>query len=95
MQFKLDENLPQRAADLLRGLGHDVMTAYDQGLQTSTDLRRWRRVRARKSSHIPGRGLLEYPGLPTQWYAGLIVPRLHKPGPRAVLESLAARRTSS
>ncbi len=31
MQFKLDENLPPAAADLLRGRGHDVMTVYDQG----------------------------------------------------------------
>ena len=37
MQFKLDENLPPSAADLLRGLGHDVMTVYDQGLQSCTD----------------------------------------------------------
>jgi hypothetical protein len=33
MQFKLDEILLPSAADLLRGLGHDVMTVYDQGLQ--------------------------------------------------------------
>jgi predicted nuclease of predicted toxin-antitoxin system len=37
MQFKLDQNLPPAAADLLRELGHDVMTVYDQGLQSCTD----------------------------------------------------------
>jgi hypothetical protein len=35
MQFKLDENLPPSAADLLRGLGHDVMSvSFDQEMQT-------------------------------------------------------------
>jgi predicted nuclease of predicted toxin-antitoxin system len=37
MHFKLDENLPPSAARLLRGLGHDVMTVYDQGLQGFND----------------------------------------------------------
>ncbi len=37
MQFKLDENIPPSGADLLRELGHDVMTVYDQGLQSCTD----------------------------------------------------------
>ena len=37
MQFKLDENLPPSSAELLRSLGHDVMTVYDQGLQSSID----------------------------------------------------------
>jgi hypothetical protein len=34
MQFKLDENLPPAAAGLLRVLGLDVMSGYDQGLQS-------------------------------------------------------------
>ncbi|WP_168221543.1 DUF5615 family PIN-like protein [Aquisphaera giovannonii] len=37
MRFKIDEDLPPTAADLLRGLGHDVSTVYDQGLQACTD----------------------------------------------------------
>ena len=37
MQFKLDENLPPSAAELLRSLGHDVMPVYDQGLQSCID----------------------------------------------------------
>ena len=37
MQFKLDENLPPAVTELLRSLGHDVMTVYDQGLQSCTD----------------------------------------------------------
>ena len=37
MQLKLDENLPPSAAELLRNLGHDVMTVFDQGLQSCDD----------------------------------------------------------
>jgi predicted nuclease of predicted toxin-antitoxin system len=37
MQFKLDENLPPSAAELRRGLGHDLMTVSDQGLKSYTD----------------------------------------------------------
>jgi predicted nuclease of predicted toxin-antitoxin system len=37
MKFKLDENLPPSAAELLRSLGHGVMTVYDQGLQSCID----------------------------------------------------------
>ena len=48
MQFKLDENLPPPAADLLRSLGHDVMTVYDQGLQSL--------YRSRGAGGVPGRG---------------------------------------
>jgi predicted nuclease of predicted toxin-antitoxin system len=36
-RFKLDENLPSRAAVLMRGSGHDVSTALEQGLGGSSD----------------------------------------------------------
>lgn len=32
VQFKLDENLPDEAADLLRAAGHDALTVLDQHL---------------------------------------------------------------
>lgn len=37
MRFKLDENLPPDAADLLREAGHDVRTVHDQGLRGCDD----------------------------------------------------------
>jgi len=30
MRFKVDENLPIDAAELLRAIGHDAMTIFDQ-----------------------------------------------------------------
>jgi predicted nuclease of predicted toxin-antitoxin system len=39
LRFKLDENLPQRAEQALRGLGHDVETALSEGLSGAEDPR--------------------------------------------------------
>lgn len=36
-RFKLDENVPTRAAEPLRASGHDVLSAQDQGLGGATD----------------------------------------------------------
>jgi predicted nuclease of predicted toxin-antitoxin system len=89
MQFKLDENLSPSAAELLRGLGHNVMTVYDQGLQSCTD------PEVLAACQGEGRILLsldlDFSNIlvfPPERYAGLIVLRLHKPGPKAVLSLL-------
>ena len=89
MQFKLDENLPPAAADLLRDLGHDVMTVYDQGLQSCTDPEVLAACQGKGkvllSLDLDFSNILVYP---PERYAGLIVLRLHKPGPKAVLSLL-------
>jgi predicted nuclease of predicted toxin-antitoxin system len=89
MQFKLDENLPPSAARLLRGLGHDVMTVYDQGLQGFND------PDILAACQGEGRTLvsldLDFSNIlvfPPERYAGLIVLRLRNPGPKAVLSLL-------
>jgi len=89
MQFKLDENLPPSATELLRSLGHDVMTVYDQGLKSCTD------PEVLAACQGEGRILLsldlDFSNIlvfPPERYAGLIVLRLHKPGPKAVLSLL-------
>ena len=89
MQFKLDENLPPSAVELLQGLGHDVMTVYDQGLQSCND------PQVLEACQTEGKVLLsldlDFSNIlvfPPERYAGLIVLRLHKPGPRSVLNLL-------
>jgi predicted nuclease of predicted toxin-antitoxin system len=37
MRFKLDENMPRAARDLLSAFGHDVSTAVEQGLAGHPD----------------------------------------------------------
>jgi predicted nuclease of predicted toxin-antitoxin system len=89
MHFKLDENMPPAAADLLRDLGHDVMNVYGQGLQSCTDPEVLAACQGEGkvllSLDLDFSNILVYP--PAR-YAGLIVLRLHKPGPRAVLSLL-------
>ncbi|HXT60964.1 MAG TPA: DUF5615 family PIN-like protein [Pirellulales bacterium] len=86
MFFKLDENLPPAAADLLRGASHDVMTVYEQGLRSRADtdvltVCQGER-RALISLDLDFSNILQFP---PERFAGLIVLRIHKPGKRAVL----------
>ena len=37
MRFKVDENLPVEVADLLRSVGHDALTVFDQKLVGEND----------------------------------------------------------
>lgn len=37
MRFKVDENLPTEAVDLLREAGHDALSVLDQGLRGTED----------------------------------------------------------
>jgi predicted nuclease of predicted toxin-antitoxin system len=89
MHFKLDENLPPSTAELLRGLGHDVTTVYDQGLQGHNDPELLTACQGEGkvllSLDLDFSNILVYP---PERYAGLIVLRLHEPGPRAVLNLL-------
>ena len=41
MRIKLDENVPVRAAQRLRELGHDVDTVLDEGLGGQSDVAVW------------------------------------------------------
>jgi predicted nuclease of predicted toxin-antitoxin system len=41
MRIKLDENVPVRAAQRLRDLGHDVDTVLDEGLGGKSDVAVW------------------------------------------------------
>ena len=39
MKFKIDQNLPIEAAELLKAAGHDAMTVYQQTLGGASDER--------------------------------------------------------
>lgn len=89
MLFKLDENMPPSASELLRGLGHDVTTVYDQGLQSCIDPEVLAACQAEErillSLDLDFSNILVYP---PERYTGLIVLRLRTPGPKAVLSLL-------
>lgn len=46
MKIKLDENLSKSLSHYLSGLGYDVATVVDQGMNGITDPDLWQRVRA-------------------------------------------------
>ncbi|MSR58458.1 MAG: hypothetical protein EXS05_12530 [Planctomycetaceae bacterium] len=89
MRFKTDENLPPSVADFLRTSGHDVMTVYEQGLRSCSD------PQVLAACQSEGRALisldLDFSNIlvfPPEHYAGLIVLRLRRPGPTAVMTLL-------
>ena len=51
MKLKLDENLSQRAADLIRTAGHDAVTVADQGLRGAADETLFEVCRREKRKH--------------------------------------------
>ncbi len=89
MKIKLDENLPERLADELRALGHDVDTVRGEHLNGQTDAEIWRVARSLDRFLItqdldcsdlrmfkPG----EHPGL--------LVMRLARPGREALVSRI-------
>jgi hypothetical protein len=90
MRLKLDENLGRRAAELLRGRGHDVQTVPDEQLGAAADEVVIRACRAERRCLVTldldfGNPLLF---APTE-YAGIAVLRLpRKPSPSDLLETV-------
>jgi predicted nuclease of predicted toxin-antitoxin system len=91
MPFKLDENLRPELGELLRQLGHDVSTVYDQGLRGRADHEIAEVCRAE------GRILIsldldfsDIQVFPPENYPGLIVLRLRFRG-RAAVENVFRR----
>ena len=78
MQFKVDENLHEEVANLLRQHGHDAATVYNQQMQGHADdsvatvCRREGRVIL--TQDLDFSNILTYP---PHDYAGIIVLRLH------------------
>lgn len=86
MQFKIDENLHEEVAELLRHEGHDAISVFHQQLAGSSDQSIaavcQREARALITQDLDFSNILAFP--PEQ-YAGIIVLRLHDPSrPSAV-----------
>lgn len=87
MRFKLDENLPDEAAELLRAVGHDAVTVGDQGMSGTDDsdvasvVRR--EHRALLTLDLDFSDIRTYP--PSD-YAGIVVLRLKRQDKVAVLQ---------
>lgn len=76
MKFKIDENLPVEAADLLRAAGHEADTVQEEGLEGAEDEALSERIR------LEGRAIItldldfsDIRAYPPQNYFGIIILR--------------------
>jgi predicted nuclease of predicted toxin-antitoxin system len=92
MRFKIDENLPVEAADLLRAAGHDALTVLDQNLGGDDDRKIGDIVRDEKRTLITlDLDFADIRTFPPGEYSGLIVLRLavqSKPSILALIERI-------
>lgn len=92
MQFKVDENLPDEVAEILRQWGHDALTVNDQDLSGEIDERLAIICREENRTIITlDTGFSDIRAYPPEAYPGLIVLRLarqEKPHILAVLNRL-------
>lgn len=89
MLFKIDENLHEDAALILRQNGHDAVSVFEQQLRGASD------VALGQICHREGRVILTQDldfanilAFPPDQYAGIIVLRLHDPSRMSVLTAL-------
>jgi predicted nuclease of predicted toxin-antitoxin system len=86
MRFKIDENLHEEAAELLRQNGHDAVSVYDQNMQGRKDedvaAVCQREGRVIVTQDLDFSNILAFP---PEDYAGIIVLRLHDPSRPSVL----------
>src|ERR1051325_6342596 len=89
MNFKIDENLPVEAAELLRHAGHDAITVLEQGLAGSADVNLasvcQEENRALITLDVDFADIQAYP--PAQ-FSGLVVLRLRRQDKPYVLQTL-------
>jgi predicted nuclease of predicted toxin-antitoxin system len=89
MLFKIDENLHEEVAELLRHSGHDALSVFDQHLQGHADAdvaaACQREGRAVVTLDLDFANILAYP--PAD-YAGIIVLRLHDPSRPPVVAAM-------
>lgn len=90
MQFKVDENLHDEVAGLLRQHGHDAVTVYDQQMQGHSDddvaARCRQEGRTIVTQDLDFSNILMYP---PQDYSGIIVLRLHDQSRPSVVKTVS------
>lgn len=90
MRFKVDENLHNEVAALLRQRGHDAVTVYDQHLQGRDDEEVAevcrQEGRAIITQDLDFSNILAYP---PQDYGGIIVLRLHDQNRSSVIKIIS------
>lgn len=85
MKLKLDENLPSRAINVLKALGHDVETAVEEGLAGEDDPVLLAAATSEGRLLVTmDRGLGDIRSYPPGTHAGILVIRLNDQSPRAV-----------
>jgi predicted nuclease of predicted toxin-antitoxin system len=78
-RLKVDENLPDEIAELLRGRGHDAVTVADQGWEGLADVELWRRIQAEDRWLVTAdKEFADLRRYPPGTHAGLILLRLAK-----------------
>ena len=90
MKFKVDENLPREAAELLCSAGHDAITVADQGLSGEQDSQIIQICRSEDRALITlDLDFADVRSYPPKDSAGLVVLRLRQQDKPHVLKTLA------
>ena len=89
MKIKLDENMPTRLADVLRDIGHDVLTVFDENISGCDDGLLWnecqKELRFLVTQDLDFSDIRKYsPGN----HCGLMLVRLGNPSRRELLEKV-------
>jgi predicted nuclease of predicted toxin-antitoxin system len=89
MKFKIDENIPVDAAQLLSEAGHNVHTVYEEALNGEADEIVAKKVRREKrillTCDLDFADIRRYP---PEEYSGIVVFRLKKQDKKSILSAL-------
>lgn len=90
MKIKLDENMPLRLADVVRDIGHDVRTVFDENISGCNDGLLWNECQKEKrflvTQDLDFSDVRKYsPGS----HCGIMLVRLGNPSRRELLDKVA------
>lgn len=89
MRIKVDEDLPQAAAQLLRRHGHEAVSVTEQGMGGTKDPSLWQAVQAEQRFLVTAdKGFGDIRSYPAGTHAGVLLLRPDHAGIRPVLDLL-------